>query len=88
MMEEEILKQLSDMQAKQEVSEQHIRDMATQVNQLDHMFTDILDKLGRVERKTATLADVPGRKNCPHCTRIVNNPTAKACPHCGHPLYT
>ena len=68
--------------------EQHAKDAALQVGRLDHLITDLLDRLVRVERKTAPLSDAPGRKNCPHCNRVVNNPTAKVCPICGHALYS
>ncbi len=84
---EEFLKQLSEMQANQETINQHLRDMAIQVGQLDHLMVDTLGRLQRVENKTACLSDQPGRKNCPKCTKIVSNPNAQRCPHCGHELY-
>ena len=87
-MNPEELERLTKLEETVAFAEQHAQDAATQVSQLDHLMTDLLDRLVRVERKTASFSPQPGRKNCPHCTRVVSNPSARQCPICGHQLYT
>ena len=86
-MNPEELERLTKLEETVAFAEQHAQDAATQVGQLDHLITDLLDRLARVERKTATISEVPGRVNCPHCTKLINNPNCTTCPHCGRVLY-
>ena len=84
--DEETLARLSEMEATIATNNQHIRDMAKQVDFLDHALTQLLDRLGIVERKTSGLSDKPGRRNCPTCTKIVTT-LGPNCSHCGNYLF-
>jgi hypothetical protein len=83
---EEILARLAEMEATIGINNQHIRDMVKQVQFLDHIITQLLERTDRIERKTAALSDRPGSRNCPHCTKVVHN-AGSNCSHCGGNLF-
>ena len=85
-MSPEELARLTELEEKVTIADQHVQDAAKQVSQLDHLIVSLMERLEVVERKTFCLSDQPGRKNCPHCNRIVSNPLATQCNHCGHAM--
>ena len=86
-MNPEELARLTELEEKVAFADQHVQNAAKQVSQLDHLVVSLMDRLAVVERKTACLSDQPGRKNCPHCTKIISNLNVRQCPHCGYGLY-
>ena len=85
--DKDILLKLSEMEANVDTNNQHIRDSGKMVERIDHILSDLIPRLARVERKTAGLSERPETRNCPHCTKIIRSP-GTSCPHCGKPLYT
>ena len=70
-----------------ELQAAHIRSSIEQYSHITRQLNDLVPRLELVERKTFSLADNPGQRNCPHCTRKVISLRAVNCTHCGKPLH-
>ncbi len=83
---DEVNQRVLALEADLKILAQHIRDSMQVITTYASAMTELGKRLAAVENKTSTLPKMPDRQNCPHCGKIIMNPTAVRCPTCNKAL--